>query len=209
MYGYYEVCGKVQGATKNNLVTGLRGPNTIRFSDGQVIRFGFPNFRIGGLIYGERTIEPFGCQTFEDLTNNIKCVININTYKKGGYFGSEASGFKDAYEGIIYRTKNQLNGNIESVKKNYGKDMDIIESLGPIKKEIKSEIALVEGRFLSHCIIDNKKYWDINSDLPIRQIPNTDGLVLSSDWRYREDLLWLSFNEVLIAHQWKVRIEVQ
>lgn len=34
MYGYYEVCGKVVGATKNNLVTGLRGPNTIRFSDG-------------------------------------------------------------------------------------------------------------------------------------------------------------------------------
>ena len=123
-------------------------------------------------------------------------------------FGSDPTGFKDAYEGIIYHTKNQLNGNMESIKKNYGKDMDIIESLGPIKKEIKNEIGHVEGRFLSHCIIDGKKYWDINDDPPIRQIPNTDESVLASDWRYREDLLWLSFKEVLIAHQWKVRLEV-
>lgn len=61
MYGYYEVCGKVVGATKNTFVLGLRGPNTIEFADGQKIRFGFPNYRLSGLIYGERTIEPFGC----------------------------------------------------------------------------------------------------------------------------------------------------
>ena len=46
--------------------------------------------------------------------------------------------------------------------------MDIIESLEIIKKEIKDEIARVKGRFLSHCIIDNKKYWDINNDKPVR-----------------------------------------
>ena len=106
MYGYYESCGKVQGATKNNLLMGLRGPNTIRFSDGQVIRFGFPNFKLSGMIYGERTIEPFGNQIFEDLTNNVKCVVIINTYKKisGGWISGETemSGFKDGYEGIIY-----------------------------------------------------------------------------------------------------------
>jgi hypothetical protein len=66
------------------------------------------------------------------LTNNIKCSININTYKKGGYFGDGPTGYKDEYEGIIYHTKKDLSGNANSVKKNYGKDMDIIESLGPI-----------------------------------------------------------------------------
>lgn len=97
---------------------------------------------------------------------------------------------------------------MESIKKNYGKDMDIIESLGPIKKEIKSEICRIEGRFLSYLKIDNKLYWDINNDIPIRVIPSTANDVLDSDWRYREDLLWLSFKEVTIAHQWKVRMEV-
>ena len=98
---------------------------------------------------------------------------------------------------------------MDTIKKYYGKDMDIIESLGPVKKDIKEEICRIEGRFMSYCMIDNKKYWDIHNDIPIRQIPNTDRSVLSSDWRFREDLLWLSFKEVLIAHQWKVRIEVQ
>jgi hypothetical protein len=63
-------------------------------------------------------------------------VVNINTYKKGGYFGSEPTGFKDEYEGIIYQCKTPLKGNLDTIKKNYGKDMEIIESLGPIKKEI-------------------------------------------------------------------------
>ena len=98
---------------------------------------------------------------------------------------------------------------MNTIKKNYGKDMDIIESLGPVKKEIKKEIARVKGRFLSFCEIDNKKYFDVTTDIPVRQIFNTDNYTLSSDWRFREDLLWLSFDEVLIAHQWKVRIEVQ
>ena len=143
------------------------------------------------------------------MTNNIKCSININTYKKAGYFGGDPSGYKDEYEGIIYHTKNQLSGNMYTIKKNYGKDMDIIESLGPVKKEIKKEIARVKGRFLSYCEIDKKKYFDVKTDIPVRQIFNTDNYTLSSDWRFREDLLWLSFDEVLIAHQWKVRIEVQ
>lgn len=53
---------------------------------------------------------------------------------------------------------------------------------------------------MSFCEIDNKKYWDVSEDHPVRQIPDTDNRVLSSDWRFREDLLWLSFKEVLIAH---------
>lgn len=33
--------------------------------------------------------------------------------------------------------------------------------------------------------------------------------VLPSDWRFREDLIWLYYREELIAHQWKLRLEVQ
>jgi hypothetical protein len=35
------------------------------------------------------------------------------------------------------------------------------------------------------------------------------GRILASDWRYREDLIWLKYGHPLIAHQWKVRLEVQ
>ena len=33
--------------------------------------------------------------------------------------------------------------------------------------------------------------------------------VLPSDWRYREDLIWLKYGYMSIAHQWKLRLEVQ
>ena len=78
--------------------------------------------------------------------------------------------------------------------------MEIIENLKHLNREIKEEICRVEGRFLHNCIIDNKKYWDIEEYTPIRLIPNTDRYVLSSDWRYREDLIWLSHKETSIAH---------
>lgn len=56
-------------------------------------------------------------------------------------------------------------------------------------------------------------YWDINEDVPGRLIPQIDsdgkGITLASDWRYREDLIWLKYGYELIAHQWKVRLEVQ
>jgi len=55
--GWYEVCGKMSG---NTIVSGLRGPNDIIFADGHHIRFGYPSFKLGGTIMGERTIEMHG-----------------------------------------------------------------------------------------------------------------------------------------------------
>lgn len=66
----------------NNIVSGLRGPNTIKFHDGTTIRFGFPSYKLGGTVFGDRTIEAIGSCCFEDLTNKLKCQITINTYKK-------------------------------------------------------------------------------------------------------------------------------
>ena len=102
MYGYYEIVGKL-GAT--NLVSGLRGPNTIEFHDGTKIRFGFPSYKLCGTVYGDRTVEAIGSQVFEDLTNNLKCVITLNTYKKSGWIMQTAQGVKDEYVGMIYETK--------------------------------------------------------------------------------------------------------
>ena len=72
MYGYYEFIGKMG---KNSLTSGLRGPNTVEFKDGTKIRFNAPDWRIGGTIYGERTIEGVGSLVFEDMKNNLKAVV--------------------------------------------------------------------------------------------------------------------------------------
>jgi hypothetical protein len=87
----------------NSLKSGLRGPNNIRFADGQHIRFKTPDFKLGGTVMGDRTIEACGNVFAEDLTNNYKAVIVFSTYKKSGYWKKTVSGKKDEYVGIIYQ----------------------------------------------------------------------------------------------------------
>ncbi len=98
-WGFYEFTGSM-GA--NNLKSGLRGPNNIRFADGQHIRFRVPDFKLGGTVMGDRTIEATGNIFFEDLTNNYKAVVIFSTYKKSGFFKKTQSGKKDEYVGLIY-----------------------------------------------------------------------------------------------------------
>ena len=181
----------------NTLTSGMRGPNNIVFADGHHIRYGVPSFQLGGTVYGERTVDVIGSITFEDFTNNRKAVIIINTQKKKSYFSSKTTGSKDCFTGIIYDCKKTLTGDKESVKKNYCKDMKTIDSVDSLKKDVKKQIFEIEGSWLNNCIIDGKTYWDIAYDEPIRQIPDLDKngpLILSSDWRYREDLIWLKYN---------------
>jgi hypothetical protein len=73
MYGYYEIFGKM-GA--NNLMSGLRGPTTIEFNNGGTkIVFNAPDFKLGGTVMGERTIEFVSSLVFNDLTNNMKAAV--------------------------------------------------------------------------------------------------------------------------------------
>jgi hypothetical protein len=45
-----------------------------------------PDFKLGGTVMGDRTIEATGNIFFEDLTNNYKAVVIFSTYKKSGFF---------------------------------------------------------------------------------------------------------------------------
>lgn len=47
-------------------------------------------------------------------------------------FRSSSSGCKDKFEGIIYDSK-PLSGNIESIKKNYGKEIEFVSDLKKLK----------------------------------------------------------------------------
>jgi len=63
---------------------------------------------------------------------------------------------------------------------------------------MKKLICDIKGSMLKDLEIGGKKYWDIDEDRPYRQINDMEG-VLPSDWRYREDLLWLKYSQQKIA----------
>lgn len=203
-WGYYEMTGSM-GA--NHLKSGLRGPNNVKFADGQHIRFKSVDFKLGGTVMGERTIEATGHIIFEDLTNNRKAVIVMSTYKKTGFWKKTESGKKDEFNGIIYESEPITNPKATS-KLLYGKNATEITDLNQIKDMVKP-ICEIKGSWLRSLSIGGKKYWDIDGDLPFRQLPLVGETVLPSDWRYREDLLWLKYDYMKIAQKWKFRMEEQ
>jgi len=86
-----------------------------------------------------------------------------------------------------------LTGDKESIRKNYSKDIEFISDTSSLK-DVKEVICEIDGSWLTHIDIGNKRYWDLKEDLPSRQIPMIGNEIIPSDWRYREDLIWLSYN---------------
>ena len=149
MYGYYEITGKMGS---NSMTSGLRGPNNIIFKDGQHIRFGFPSYKLGGTVLGDRTVETIGSCTFEDLTNHRKAVLLMSTFKKTGWVRNTSSGCKDEIYGKIYESK-KLTGDYKSIKKNYTKDIEFVDDLDKLK-DVKKHICDVSGSWLNKLTID-------------------------------------------------------
>ena len=67
----------------------------------------------------------------------------------------------------------------------------------------------LEGSWLRELKIDGEEWWHIDDPVlrPQRHIP--DRVSLPSDWRYREDLIYLHRGNMKMADKWKVRLEVQ
>jgi hypothetical protein len=57
-------------------------------------------------------------------------------------------------------------------------------------KDVVRPICEIQGSWLKNLIIGEKVYWDIEAE-----IEN----VAPSDWRFREDLIWLKYNYMRIA----------
>ena len=166
------------------------GVNRIKFADGQEIVFHwYPYVQVGGLIAGDRTVKYFGSMAFEDRTSNLRGVLVIDdpNRKKGGG--------KDQLQGVIYNPK-MLS---ELPKK--------IKSLKDITSDIGKELYTLEGSWIKEMIIGGTTYWNINQHLPSSLIfhPNP----LDTDWRYREDILWLRRQHEQHSDGWKKIMEAE
>lgn len=165
-WGHYEFTASMSA---NSLKSMLRGPNNLKFADGQTIRFKTPEWRLGGTVMGDRTIEATGTVWFEDVTNNYKAVIIMSTYSKTGFWTKTESGKRDEYQGLIYES--YPHENIEaSGKLLFSKHADEVKDLKKIKDCVRP-ICEIKGSWLKNLYIDGVKYWDINEDIPFRQQP--------------------------------------
>jgi len=192
LYGYHNFKLKM---SPNTLEAFQEGPNTIEFKDGQKIKFIYPKAKVHGLIIGKRMVYPSGMMRFEDPLNNIRAVVIFNYGKKKGLFSSRVKGSKiDHIEGIIYKANKNIAPNDNAVEIKHLKDVE----------EVLDKIT---GSWLENIKIADTEYWNINKVLPVplKFVENP----LPSDWRFREDIIWLRRNNMDYSQEWKLKLEFQ
>lgn len=197
LYGHYEYKMKI---SPNSLLSDQDGPNVIEFRDGQKIVYRYPYIQIKGLIFGDRMIYGTGNMIFEDVDNNLKAVVIFDYGKKRGFLSSRKKGSKhDEIDGLIYHPK------VEGKKENK-KDKKDVHAINDLK-DVGESIATVTGSWLDSIKIGETTYWEIDRFRPLPLKFKEDPL--PTDWRFREDLIWLRRGYMDTAQEWKVRLEVE
>ncbi len=192
--GYYNY--KINFSANSMLGT-QSGPNNITFADGGTVTYRLPGVKMTGLIMGSRMVHYAGTMRFVDKQHGIKAVVLFDPGYTGGVFSSRRKGSKrDDIAGLIYRYDT-------TAKKQNKKSIKKLADL----KDLKETICAIGGSWLSHLKIGETEYWNMQSSAPCRL--QYDNAPLPSDWRFREDLLWLRRENMPRADAWKVELEVQ
>lgn len=185
-YGRYEFKGELS-AFSNSLTIGQEGPNTVEFKDGQKIVFHLPLIHVGGVISGDKVTRYKTFMDFVDKKNKLKSVIKFDPSDRPAMYDKKR---KDVYSGLIY----QYDAGV-AIKKGDEEKM----------KDLVRKVDVVHGQWLKHLFIGDKKWWDIQEQPAVRTVPARNPLC--SDWRFREDLIWVKRGNKQIAEAWKLYLE--
>ncbi len=191
MWGHYNY--KVSFSA-NAVSSRQAGLHHLRFPDGGEVVFKLPAGKFSGLVMGQRRAYYVGEMRFVDQKNGLKAVLIFDYGKTGGFFSSRKKGTRrDDFEGLLYRFD-------PSKKQKRVKKMSEV-------KDISSPLSKISGSWLSHIKFGDDTLWSIDAVRPceIWYTPK----VLPSDWRFREDLLWLRRGSIPKADVWKLELEVQ
>ncbi|KAG6948053.1 hypothetical protein JG687_00015720 [Phytophthora cactorum] len=188
----YSIAGFVlwhasMSVKSNAMLNTNKGPVRVTFPDaeglpGTTIEYNLPYLQIGGLLWGDRTVDIMGNMVFEDKKNRLQCELRLNPDAKSGMGGmfSSSKTPTDSLRGVILDT-----------------------SVSPPR-----EICDVSGSWLHDLVFGNKTYWSINKFQSGYMVPYPEDKILASDSRHREDLHYLAAGDLDESQEWKVKLEV-
>lgn len=198
MYGRMEHFADV-GA--NNLEVIYRGPITIEFSDKSKVRLFYPTLSSTGTMWGERkgVFTKKVCAEYPDY--DLKGQLDMSkTPKTGDYSGKNR---KDAFRGMVYKVNPAKSKKIDTKYKNVFECFNYKDSIETI---FELEGSVYQGLEAYKGLEGNRvKKWDIYKDIPLQQRCTEN--VLPSDFRWREDLIWLYYKNQKYAEAWKLELE--
>ena len=187
----FRIHGKFKTIPKlktNEVTIAFKGVLTVELRD-EKIYAELAQIANTGLIYGDRKLKLKDSFYFYYPDAGLKAFIKIGPGPKDKKY--------DNLNGGIYDQKDLVNFDFKSLGEY------IFESIEE-KKLPSNPVSRIMGSWLSDISFDGVEYWNQAQSCFKMQIVNDP---LPSDWRYREDLLWLLYNDLKMADAWKLKLE--
>eukprot|EP00824_Muranothrix_gubernata_P007439 TRINITY_DN194_c0_g1_i1.p1 TRINITY_DN194_c0_g1~~TRINITY_DN194_c0_g1_i1.p1 ORF type:complete len:451 (+),score=63.67 TRINITY_DN194_c0_g1_i1:2-1354(+) len=177
----------------NNLDACGNNIATLVFKDGHKIYLEeFPYMKCNGILTGAVKINWKGQLVFSENRKKAVSRTFFDIGVKKSLFGSKDHTLEELEGMIYYPTKGAP---IKSKAKRISEQTDVQE-----------EICRLSGSWLKEILINDITYWTTEKPAPVlRYSPSP----LPSDWRFREDAIWLRRNNYEMADRWKDAIEIR
>lgn len=178
---------ELNSAMKSNEIrTYLKGIINIKIRD-QVIYASFPCLTVRGIVYGDRRILLEEAFYFCYPQEQLKAVVKVGNDHRA-----------DVLDGGIYR----LTAPMVLTKDKFASSL--FPSLKPKQLNRETKLSHISGSWLESIHVDGKEFWN-RSHRAYRMQYQEDSL--PSDWRFREDLLWMMYGNIHQAQEWKTHLE--
>jgi hypothetical protein len=129
-------------------------------------------------------------------------------FRAGGMlFGDRTANYEGTMEFLDARNgfKAEIKFGPERKKSVFRKAIGKLDDFKGVITYNGAQVCEIEGSWLRNLVIDGVEYWNTSRQSPVFHLfPSRP---LPSDWRYREDLVWLFKGNSDISERWKHRIE--
>jgi len=154
---------------------------------GEKIYCTLPTVSNKGLVMGARRISLEDCLYLHYPAQKLKAYIKFGGDKRA-----------DTLEGGIFHSNEALEKHQDKFATN------IFPNLKPKRLATEQQLGKIEGFWMEYVEIDGVRMWSKNQRGYKMQMEED---VLPSDWRFREDLIWLTYGNSVHAQEWKLKLE--
>lgn len=184
----------VPDMSTNEMELIYRGPFNIQFSDGSKSTMFYPTGVQAGIVFGSRMLKFAKKICYIDEANHIKGYLELGKVPETGKFKHKRV---DIFSGEIYQYD-------PSKHKGYGENYKGVYDAFKGKDKINT-LSTGQGSIFESLEFDQIEYWNFDTAVIERATPVENPL--PSDYRFREDLIWLEYGDKDQAQKWKLKLE--
>jgi hypothetical protein len=191
-YGYNE---SEVSTGANSIRARYKGTFNIQLNDGSTYKIFFPEFKLSGTLFGNRSIKYHGTMNVVDEANDLLAYVEMEPDDRGFFkkiFSRKKGAMPDYFKGII---------TILSKNSKFDKKENCFTNVDQSKHILCS----IEGEFTNYVKLDGVNYWEHDKceHPPFKRMSYT----LPSDSTFREDLNWLKKGDEGMSQKTKIKLE--